>query len=588
MVYNGQVKIREGYLLSMKQSKLLIPTLKEVPSDAEAISHQLMLRGGYIKQITAGMYAYLPLAYRVLRNIETIIREEMENIDAAEMLVPAALPAELWQQTGRYETYGPNLFKFKDRHDRDFILGPTHEETFTTIVRDAIKTYKKLPITLYQIQTKYRDENRPRFGLLRGREFIMKDAYSFHAEEESLDKTFRDMDSAYTNVFNRVGLNFRSIIGDAGAMGGNNSKEFMAIAPIGEDTVVYSDESDYAANLEMAQNKRTMPKSHETLGELQKVATPGAKTIDEVAEFLGSSADREIKTLLFIADEKPVVVLMHGNDEVNEVKLKNYLSCDFLRPAEEDEARKYLGAGFGSLGPVGISEEIEILADLDVENMANASVGANEDGFHYLNANLGRDFSVTHFADLRTVQEGEISPDGKGHLKFTRGIEIGHIFKLGTRYSKDLDAVVLDENGRQLPIIMGCYGIGVSRLLSAIVEQHSDENGIVWPRSIAPFDVHVIPVNVKKEEQVELSEKVTELLENAGYKVLVDDRRERPGVKFADSDLIGIPARITVGKKAADGIVEIKLRRTGETLEVKLDELLNSLQILLKEESLAK
>ena len=572
----------------MKQSKLLIPTLKEVPSDAEAISHQLMLRGGYIKQITAGMYAYLPLAYRVLRNIEAIIREEMENIDAAEMLVPAALPAELWQQTGRYETYGPNLFKFQDRHERDFILGPTHEETFTTIVRDAVKTYKKLPITLYQIQTKYRDENRPRFGLLRGREFIMKDAYSFHAEEESLDKTFRDMDSAYTNVFNRVGLNFRSIIGDAGAMGGNNSKEFMAIAPIGEDTVVYSDESDYAANLEMAQNKRTMPKSHETLGELQKVATPGAKTIDEVAEFLGSSADREIKTLLFIADEKPVVVLMHGNDEVNEVKLKNYLSCDFLRPAEEDEPRKYLGAGFGSLGPVGVSEEIEILADLDVENMANASVGANEDGFHYLNANLGRDFSVTHFADLRTVQEGEISPDGKGHLKFTRGIEIGHIFKLGTRYSKDLDAVVLDENGRQLPIIMGCYGIGVSRLLSAIVEQHSDENGIVWPRSIAPFDVHVIPVNVKKEEQVELSEKVTELLENAGYKVLVDDRKERPGVKFADSDLIGIPARITVGKKAAEGIVEIKLRRTGETLEVKLDELLNSLQILLKEESLAK
>ena len=572
----------------MKQSKLLIPTLKEVPSDAEAISHQLMLRGGYIKQITAGVYAYLPLAYRVLRNIEAIIREEMENIDAAEMLVPAALPAELWQQTGRYETYGPNLFKFQDRHERDFILGPTHEETFTTIVRDAVKTYKKLPITLYQIQTKYRDENRPRFGLLRGREFIMKDAYSFHAEEESLDKTFRDMDSAYTNVFNRVGLNFRSIIGDAGAMGGNNSKEFMAIAPIGEDTVVYSDESDYAANLEMAQNKRTMPKSHETLGELQKVATPGAKTIDEVAEFLGSSADREIKTLLFIADEKPVVVLMHGNDEVNEVKLKNYLSCDFLRPAEEDEARKYLGAGFGSLGPVGVSEEIEILADLDVENMANASVGANEDGFHYLNANLGRDFSVTHFADLRTVQEGEISPDGKGHLKFTRGIEIGHIFKLGTRYSKDLDAVVLDENGRQLPIIMGCYGIGVSRLLSAIVEQHSDENGIVWPRSIAPFDVHVIPVNVKKEEQVELSEKVTELLENAGYKVLVDDRKERPGVKFADSDLIGIPARITVGKKAAEGIVEIKLRRTGETLEVKLDELLNSLQILLKEESLAK
>lgn len=570
----------------MKQSKLLIPTLKEVPSDAEAVSHQLMLRGGYIKQITAGMYAYLPLAYRVLRNVEDIVRDEMEKIGAAEMLVPAVLPAELWQQTGRYETYGANLFKLKDRHERDFILGPTHEETFTTIVRDAIKSYKKLPITLYQIQTKFRDENRPRYGLLRGREFVMQDAYSFHAEEGSLDQTFRDMDAAYSNIFKRVGLNFRSIIGDAGAMGGNNSKEFMAIAPIGEDTVVYSDESDYAANLEMAQNKRTLPKSHETLGELTKVHTPGAKTIDEVAAFLDSAPEREIKTLLFIADDKPVVVLMRGNDEVNEVKLKNYLKADFLRPAEEAEAVKYLGANFGSLGPVGIAEDIEILADLDVEMMANASVGANEDDYHYVNANLDRDFKVDHFVDLRTVKEGELSPDGQGKLKFTRGIEIGHIFKLGTRYSKDLNAVVLDENGRQVPMIMGCYGIGVSRLLSAIVEQHSDENGIVWPRSIAPFDVHVIPVNVKNDDQAKMADKVNAILEEAGYKVLLDDRKERAGVKFADADLIGIPARITVGKKASEGIVEIKLRRTGETLEVKLEEILNSLAILLKEESL--
>lgn len=567
----------------MKQSKMLIPTLKEVPSDAEAKSHQLMLRAGYIKQVTAGVYAYLPLAYRVLQNIEAIIRKEMDKINAVEMLVPGVLPAELWEESGRYKTYGANLFKLKDRHERDFILGPTHEETFTKIIKDAIKTYKKLPLTVYQIQMKYRDESRPRFGLLRGREFLMLDDYSFHTDMESLDKTYRDMDKAYQQIFEQVGLDFRGIIADSGAMGGKDSKEFMAIAPIGEDTVVYSDSSDYAANLEMAKNLRINKKSHESVKELEKVATPNAKTIDEVAAFLGSEPEQAIKTLVFIADEAPVVVLMRGNDELNEVKLKNYLNCDFLRPAEDAEAVEYLGADFGSLGPVGVSNEIKIVADLDVEGMVNASVGANENGFHYINVNIERDYHVDEFVDLRLVKEGDLSPDGEGVLKFTRGIEIGHIFKLGTRYSESLGATVLDENGREVPIIMGSYGIGVSRLLSAIVEQNSDDNGIIWPRSIAPFDIHVVPVNMKKEAQAKLGAEITTLLEDAGYKVLLDDRKERPGVKFADADLIGLPARITVGKKADEGIVEIKLRKTGETLEVKVDELLNSINILLKE-----
>ena len=481
-------------MIIVKQSKMLIPTLKEVPSDAEAISHQLMLRAGYIKQISAGMYSYLPLAHKVLLKLEQIIREEMDKIDAVEMLTPAVLPAELWQESGRYESYGPNLFKLKDRHERDFILGPTHEETMTTIVKDAIKSYKKLPLTLYQIQMKYRDENRPRFGLLRGREFLMKDAYSFHADMDSLDKVYRDMDVAYQNIFDRVGLNYRSIIGDAGAMGGNDSKEFMAIAPIGEDTVVYSDGSDYAANLEMAQNKRTLQPSHEIPKELTKVETPDCKTIDEVAAFLKTKPENTIKTLLYVADDKLVVVLLRGNDQLNEVKLTNFLGADFLRPATNDEAKQYLGADFGSLGPVGISEDLQVLADLDVKAMANASVGANEDGYHYINVNLNRDFKVDEFVDLRTVNEGELSPDGQGTLKFTRGIEIGHIFKLGTRYTEAMDAQILDENGRQKPIIMGCYGIGVSRLLSAIVEQHCDEHGMIWPKEIAPFDIHVVPI----------------------------------------------------------------------------------------------
>ena len=566
----------------MKQSKLLIPTLKEVPNDAEALSHQMMLRAGYIRQISAGMYAYLPLAYRVLTNIEKIIRQEMEKIDAAEMLVPAVIPAELWKATGRYETYGPELFKLKNRHDREFILGPTHEETFTSIVRDEIKSYKRLPLTLYQIQAKYRDEDRPRYGLLRGREFIMKDAYSFHADEASLDDTFQDMAQAYQNIFERVGLKFRSIIGDGGAMGGKDSREYSAIAPVGEDTIVYSDASDYAANLEMARSLYVPKKSHASLKDMEKIDTPGVGTIDELAEFLKVGADQLVKSILFIADDQPVMALVRGDHEVNDVKLKNYLGADFLEMATPEQAKQYLGASFGSLGPVNVHDDVKIVADQYVKDMVNITVGANEDGHHFTNVNPERDFHAEAYVDIRFVQEGELSPDGAGVLKFTKGIEIGHIFKLGTRYSKDLHAEVLDANGRNIPVIMGCYGIGVSRLLSAIAEQRADENGLIWPKAIAPFDVHVIPVNPKKADQVEVADQVEAQLEAAGYNVLYDDRKERPGVKFADSDLMGIPARITIGKKASEGIVEIKLRQTGETLEVKQEEIANNLAVLLK------
>lgn len=569
----------------MKQSQLLIPTMKEVPSDAEVISHQMMLRAGYIRQVSAGMYSYLPLAFSVIRKIEAIIREEMEAIGAVEMLVPAIIPAELWKKTGRYETYGDTLFKLNDRHERNFILGPTHEETFTSLVRDEIKSYKKLPLTMFQIQQKYRDENRPRFGILRGREFLMKDGYSFHADEESLNDTYQKMNRAYQNIFERCGLNFRGIIGDAGAMGGNDSKEFMAISDIGEDTIVYSDKSDYAANLEMAKSLKTYKNTHEAIKDIEKIETPNVKTIDELATFIETATDNLIKSLLFISDEKPVMVLMRGNDILNEIKLKNALNANFLRMATDSDVAEVLGAEFGSLGPVGVSEDVKIIADEGIKGMVNVAVGANLTGFHFLNANIERDYRVDEFTDLRLAQEGEVSPEGEGELKFTKGIEIGHIFKIGTRYSESLGANILDDNGREKPVILGCYGIGVSRLLAAIAEQQADENGLVWPRSIAPYDVHVIPINAKNDEQMALANEIDKKMTENGYKVLLDDRKERAGVKFADSDLIGLPVRITVGKKAADGIVEVKLRRNGETIEVTKDELESSISILLKEEN---
>lgn len=567
----------------MKQSKLFIPTLKESPKGAEALSHRMLVRAGYIRQISAGMYAYLPLAYRVIDKINTIVREEMDHISAYEMLMPDILPADLWKQSGRYDTYGPELFKFKNRHETDFILGPTHEETFAKLMSESIKSYKQLPLVLYQIQSKYRDEDRPRYGLLRSREFIMKDAYSFASNEKDLDKAYRAMESAYRNIFDRVGLHYRVIVGDGGAMGGSDSKEFSATAAVGEDTIVYSDKSKYSANLEMAQSKISDVLSTEDEKSLEKIHTPDIKTIQEVAGYLKIPADRTIKTMLYIADEKPVVVLVRGDYEVNDVKLKNYLDADFLDLADDSQAMKFLGADFGSLGPVNLPKDMLVLADQRISYMKNAVVGANQNNYHYINANVDRDFKVDKFSDLAIVHEGELSPDGKGNLKFTRGIEIGHIFKLGTRYSENFGANILDENGRSQPIIMGSYGIGISRLLSAISEQNADEDGLIWPETVAPFDVHVIPINYKDTEQEKIASNIEDKLGRMGLSVLVDDRNERPGVKFADADLIGIPLRVTIGKQTVDeGAIEIKLRKTSEIVKTTMSDVAPTVNSLLK------
>lgn len=567
----------------MRQSKLLMPTLRDIPAEAEVKSHQLLLKAGYIRPIAAGMFSYLPLAKRVLNKIETIIREEMDKIDANEMLVPEVLPAELWQRSGRYETYGPALYKFKNRQDRDFILGPTHEETFTQLIADEIKSYKKLPLTVYQIQAKFRDENRPRFGLLRTREFIMKDAYSFSADQEGLDEAFHNMEEAYTNIFDRLGLEYRAIVGDAGAMGGSDSKEFSAPAAAGEDTIAYSDATGYAANLEMAKDFYERRSATAEQLALEKISTPNEKTIDDVATLLDKPKNELVKTIMFVADDELVAVVTTGDFEVNEVKVQNYLHADSLVMAEEADVRKAVGAGFGSLGPVGLPEEVKLLVDERAADLANFAAGANEDGMHYVNINWNRDVDLLaeNVSDFRTVREGDLAIDGKGKLQFTSGIEIGHIFKLGTRYSKTLGAQVLDNNGRQTDVIMGSYGIGVSRLLSAIAEQKADEDGLVWPASVAPFDIHIVPINMKDEDQARVAEQLETLLVAQGMEVLVDDRKERAGVKFADADLIGLPIRITVGKKADEDVVEVKVRASNTNIEMRVSEVVDSVSVLL-------
>lgn len=557
-----------------------IPTLKEVPADAEVKSHQLLLRAGFIRQTASGIYSYLPLATLMLRKIETIIREELEAIGAAELLMPALQPAELWQESGRWNDYGPELMRLKDRASRDFALGPTHEEVITALLRDEVKSYKRLPLTLYQIQTKFRDEKRPRFGLLRGREFIMKDAYSFHATSESLDEVYNLMHQAYSNIFTRCGLEFRSVIADSGSIGGNESKEFMALSDIGEDTIAYSDASDYAANTEMAPVLYMEKKSHELEKDQEKVATPDQKSITDIVEFLEVPIEKTMKSMLYQVDDEVIMVLVRGDHEVNDIKIKNALDATNVELVDPAVAVELLGANFGSLGPINVPENMRVFADNAVKDIVNAVVGANEDGFHYINVNPDRDFSVTSYFDLRMIQVGDLSPDGQGVIKFAEGIEVGHIFKLGTKYSEAMNATILDENGRAQPIIMGCYGIGVSRILSAIAEQSNDENGFVWDKQISPFDLHLIPVNMKSEEQVAFAETLYTSLQDAGFSVLIDDRAERAGVKFADADLIGLPIRITVGKKAAEGVVEVKIRKTGEMIEVRQDELLNTLPIL--------
>lgn len=564
----------------MKQSKFFIPTLRDVPSDAEIKSHQLLLRAGYIRQYASGVYAYLPLARKVLHNIEKIIREEMEAADSSELLMSALQPADLWQESGRWYSYGPELMRLTDRHNREFALGATHEEIITSIVRNEIKSYKRLPLSLYQIQTKFRDEKRPRFGLLRGREFIMKDAYSFHSSKESLDEAYDKMYKAYSNIFSRCGLDFRAVLADSGAIGGKDTQEFMVLSEIGEDTIAYSDQSDYAANIEMAEVINHYTKSDEPALELQKVETINQKSIEDVSAFLNVSADKCIKTLVFKVDDDYVVVLVRGDHEVNEVKVKNLLGATLVDLADQEETKRLLGCEIGSLGPIGVSENIKVIADYAVQYIVNGVCGANEKDYHYVNVNPERDFRVDQYGDLRNIQEGDPSPDGKGTIHFARGIEVGHIFKLGTKYSEAMHATYLDENGREQFMIMGCYGIGVSRTLTAICEQHNDDRGIIWPVDIAPFHIHLVPINLKDEQQMELTSKLYKELQT-NYSVLLDNRNERPGVKFADSDLIGLPIRITVGKKASEGIVEIKVRKTGEVLEAPVAELEETIKDLL-------
>ncbi|WP_028776165.1 proline--tRNA ligase [Shimazuella kribbensis] len=563
----------------MRQKTALIPTLRSV-AEAEMISHQLLLRAGFIRQVAAGVYTYLPLAQRVLNKISTIVREEMDRIGSQELLMPALNPAELWQESGRYDTYGPELVKLQDRHDRRFILGPTHEETITDLVRNAVNTYKKLPMTLYQIQTKFRDEKRPRSGLLRGREFIMKDAYSFHADRESLDEIYQDMYQAYVNIFTRCGLEFGSVEADSGSIGGKGTHEFMVFSEAGEDKIAICTSCDYSANIEMAEIviDETSSANDETVAPIEKIHTPNIKTIDQLATFLQVGPNALVKTLLFIVDEQPVMVLVRGDHEVNEVKVKNIMEASTCFMADEQTIRNVTGASPGSLGPVNVKEKITILADQALRGFAQWHIGANQDDYHFLHAVEGRDFEVSKYADLRTIEEGDKCPRCGGIIRFQKGVEVGHIFKLGTKYSDAMKGTFLDANGREQMYIMGCYGIGISRTLSAVVEQHHDEGGIIWPEAISPYAVHLIAVNMKDETQRNLAEKLYKDLLHAGVEVLFDDRPERAGVKFKDADLIGIPKRIVVGSKATENLIELKSRRSGESQEVNADQILTLIQ----------
>ncbi|WP_318615384.1 proline--tRNA ligase [Sporosarcina sp. YIM B06819] len=562
----------------MKQSRTFIPTMREVPADADIKSHQLLLRAGFIRQNTSGIYSFLPLGKKVLQKIETIIREEMEAIDAVEVFMPAMQQAELWQETGRWSAYGPELFRLKDRHNREFALGATHEEVITSLVRDEVKSYKKLPLTMFQIQTKFRDEQRPRFGLLRGREFIMKDAYSFHATEDSLHDKYMDMMQAYTNIFTRLGLDFRAVIADGGSIGGTGTHEFMALSDIGEDTIAYSDSSSYAANIEMAEVNVVYAKRDASLKEVTKVSTPDQRTIDEVVSFLEVDVERLIKTLIFKADEELIVVLSRGDHEINDIKLKNALGATVVELAHEADVLALLSCQVGSIGPVKLPVGLKVIADHAVASIVNGVCGANDDGFHLTNVNPERDFAIDRYEDLRFIREGDASPDGNGTIRFAKGIEVGHIFKLGTTYSESMKATFLDDNGKAQPFIMGCYGIGVSRIMAAVAEQYNDDDGLKWPTKLAPFDVHLVTVNVKDDSQVGLAEELYTVLKSYRYDVLYDDRPERAGVKFADSDLIGLPVRITIGKKAVDGIVEVKFRQSGDSFEWRKEEITEKLQ----------
>ena len=553
----------------MKMSNMLIATLREVPAEAEIASHQLMLRAGMIRKMASGIYNHLPLGVKVLKNVEDIVRDEMNKTGAQELLASAMIPAELWQESGRWDAYGAEMFRVTDRNSREFCLGPTHEEVFTSIARNEIKSYKQLPLNLYQIQTKYRDETRPRFGVMRSREFIMKDAYSFDKDQEGLDLAYNKMHDAYVSIFNRCGLDAKCVEADSGAIGGSNSAEFMVKSEVGEDDVVFCTECNYAANIEKAETKAEVAEVEE-LAEVKKVATT-SKSIEEMTEFFKVSPKKIAKTLIYNVDGKLVGVLVRGDREVNEVKVANASNATSdIELASHEEVKRATNAEIGFAGPINLAVDL-LLVDEEVSKMYNMIVGANETGYDLTGVNYGRDFEGV-VGDFRNVEEGEACPKCGAKVTIARGTEVGHIFKLGTKYSETMNAKFIDENGKEKPFIMGCYGIGVTRTVASIIEQHHDENGIIWPLEVAPYHVSVIAVNSKDEEQMKVATEIYNELREMGVEALLDDRKERAGVKFKDSELMGIPMRITVGKKIGDGEVEFKLRAGSENETIKIEE----------------
>lgn len=557
----------------MRLSKMLVSTLREVPAEAEISSHKLMLRAGMMRKMGSGIYNFMPFGLKVLKNIEDIVRDEMDKAGAQEFLASAIIPAELWKESGRWDVFGPEMFKLKDRGEREYCLGPTHEEVFTDIARNEIKSYKQLPLNLYQIQTKYRDERRPRFGVMRSREFVMKDAYSFDKDTQGLDIAYDKMYEAYHNVFNRCGLNFSPVEADSGAMGGSGSAEFMVKSEVGEDEIVFCECCKYAANMEKAPAIAEEAEKEE-LKALNKIHTPNSRTIEELVQSLNITKKKLAKTLIFKTDDKVVAVMVRGDREINEVKVVNALGGAIeFDLADSDTVKKATNAEVGFAGPIGIKVD-KLFVDNEVAKMSNFVVGANETNYHIENVNYSRDFEGI-VGDFRNITSEDKCPKCGGNITIARGVEVGHIFKLGTKYSESMNATFIDEDGKHKPLVMGCYGIGVNRTMAAIIEQHHDENGIIWPLEIAPYKVVVLPAVMKNEEQVEKAEKIYNELKELGVEVLLDDRNERVGVKFKDSELIGIPMRITVGKKISEGLVEFKLRDGEEAELVEVDKVID-------------
>ncbi|WP_461211502.1 proline--tRNA ligase [Desulfocurvus sp. DL9XJH121] len=556
----------------MRYSNLYVPTLKEAPADAEVASHKLLVRAGMIRKLTSGIYVYLPLGLRSLNKVAAIVREEMNRAGAQEISMPMVQPGDLWRETGRWDYYGKELLRIKDRHDRDYCLGPTHEEVVTDLVRGEVRSYKQLPLNLYQIQTKFRDEIRPRFGLMRGREFVMKDAYSFDADEAGAEASYKAMYDAYTRIFERLGLAFRAVQADSGAIGGSFSHEFMVLASTGEDTIAVCTACDYAANLEKAEVAGEVKACMEEGPRIEEVSTPGTHTVEEVAAFLDVNASQVVKTLLFDADGQSVAALVRGDRELNEIKLKNFLGCAELEMASPEQVQAWTGAPVGFAGPVGL-DVTRIVADAELAGATDYVAGANKGDTHVRHLCLSRDVEAkVAFADLRVVTPGDPCPACGGELSFPQGIEVGHVFKLGTKYSESMNAVFLDENGKEKPMIMGCYGIGVSRVVAACIEQNHDADGIAFPPPVAPFEAVVLCLDPGKEDILGKAEEIYAALGDMGADVLLDDRDERPGVKFKDADLVGCPIQIVVGGKGvARGVVEVKDRRTGEKSELPLD-----------------